>query len=154
VNAKSLIRPRAITLITGALLLQACSSTGPSDVALPQGAVAAVAPAAYQEWAAKTEACSGIRGDFSTVKWYVVPGVDTFSTAEGPKVGEWISSAEGDRIIIAGNYRNHEMVVSHEFLHHLLQKAGHPADYFSTKCHLTWDSWNATQGVVIAGQGD
>jgi hypothetical protein len=125
-----------------ALLLQGCSALAPSEAALPTGAVPTAAPAVYQEWAQKTEACSGIRGDFSTVKWYVVPGVETFSTKDGEKVGLWISNGSGDTIILAGNYQNHEMVVSHEFLHHLLHREGHPQEYFSTKCHLTWETWD------------
>src|SRR5258706_4847723 len=65
----------------------------------------------------------------------------------------WTSHGETDRIIIAGVYENTEMVVRHELLHHLLGQAGHPAEYFVTLCHLTWDSWASAQGSVISGPG-
>ena len=141
-GSRSSLRLEAPRLIALALLLQGCSALAPSESALPAGAVATIAPVVYQEWARRTEACSGIQGDFSTVKWYVVPGVETFSTKDGTKVGLWISNSSGDKIIIAGNYQNHEMVVSHEFLHHLLHREGHPPEYFSSKCHLTWETWD------------
>ena len=134
------------------VLLAACSSiTGPRATALPQGAVPIVAPAVYRDWAARTEACSGLRANFSTVQWYVVPGVDTFPTEGGEKVGMWVSTGETDRIVIAGNYQNHEMVVSHELLHHLLKHEGHPSEYFVARCHLTWESWRAAGGATIGG---
>jgi hypothetical protein len=134
------------------VVLSACSSiTGPRTTGLPEGAVPIVAPAVYRDWSTRTEACSGLWADFSTVQWYVVPGVDTFSTEAGEKVGMWLSEGGTDRIVIAGNYQNHEMVVSHELLHHLLGKAGHPAEYFVTRCHLTWESWRAAGGAAIGG---
>jgi len=48
--------------------------------------------------------------------------------------------------VIAGNYAEHEMVVRHEMLHALLQREGHPTDYFVNRCHLTWESWSAAGG--------
>lgn len=134
------------------VVLSACSSiTGPRASALPVGAVAVTAPAIYRDWSARTEACSGLHADFSTVQWYVVPGVDTFPTEAGEKVGMWVSEGDTDRIVIAGNYQNHEMVVSHELLHHLLGKKGHPSEYFVTRCHLTWESWRAAGGGDVGG---
>ena len=50
---------------------------------------------------------------------------------------------DGARIVLAGNYETSEMAVRHEMLHHLLDRTGHPPEYFVTRCHLTWDSWNA-----------
>jgi len=127
-------------------LLSACSSLSPSEPVLPAGATEIPVPAAYAEWHAKTEACSGLQGDFSTIKFYVVPGVETFPTRDGAKVGEWTSDGVTNRIIIAGNYRDFEMVVRHELLHSLLRKEGHPTEFFVTRCHLTWDSWYGPQG--------
>jgi hypothetical protein len=134
------------------VLLTGCSSiTGPRATPLPVGAVLIAAPAIYRDWSGRTEACSGLRADFSTVQWYVVPGVDTFSTEAGEKVGMWVSAGGTDRIVIAGNYQNHEMVVSHELLHHLLRQEGHPSEYFIVRCHLTWESWRAAGGGTIGG---
>jgi hypothetical protein len=138
-------------LVLSALLSSCSSITGPHATGLPVGAVPIVAPAIYREWSARTEACSGLQADFSTVQWYVVPGVDTFSTNEGEKVGMWVSEGGTDRIVIAGNYQNHEMVVSHELLHHLLKHEGHPSEYFVIRCHLTWESWRAAGGGSVGG---
>jgi hypothetical protein len=79
------------------------------------------------------------------IKWYVVPGVSTFPTAEGEKVGIRIKTGNDVRIVIAGNYVEHEMVVRHEMLHALLNRAGHPPEYFQDRCHLTWETWAASR---------
>ncbi len=113
------------------------------------GATEVAFPAIYKEWHLKTEVCSGLTGEFSTIKFYVVPGVETFSTKDGAKVGEWTTDGSSNRIIIAGNYQNFEMVVRHEMLHALLGKEGHPPEYFVDKCHLTWESWNGPLGGAI-----
>lgn len=129
--------------VTIPILLGACTSlAGPSEVRLPEGAIEITAPAVYRDWHQRTERCSGLEDDFSTMQFYVVPGVETFSTGEGQKVGQWIQEGSTNRIIIAGNYQNHEMVVSHEMLHALIGKSGHPPEYFSQRCHLTWETWD------------
>lgn len=97
----------------------------------------------YQAWFAKTEACAGIVGQLRSVQWFVVPNAETFPTPEGPKVGMWEKSGNAARIVIAGRYASHEMVVRHEMLHHLLDREGHPAEYFVERCHLTWETWSA-----------
>lgn len=132
------------TLLTLCLpvLTAACTALAPSEIALPSGAVQIAAPAIYREWLAKTEQCSGRTGDFSTLEFYVVPGVETFPTSDGSKVGEWVTAGRVNRIVIAGNYQGHEMVVRHELLHALLHAEGHPAEYFVNRCQLTWESWN------------
>jgi hypothetical protein len=136
-------------------LLSACSSlAAPSEISLPTGAVEIAAPAAYREWHQKTERCSGLTEDFSAVKFYVVPGVETFPTGEGQRVGQWIQDGDVNRIIVAGNYQNHEMVISHELLHSLLGREGHPAEYFVQRCKLTWDSWEAPNGAVGSAPAD
>jgi hypothetical protein len=132
-------------------LAGACASLAPSEAVLPPGAVEVAAPAMYQEWYRKTESCSGLTGQYASVQFYVVPGVETFPTAAGEKVGEWISDGRTHRIVIAGNYRDHEMVVRHELLHSLLKQEGHPSEYFVGRCQLTWDSWNRTLGSVVSG---
>ena len=64
---------------------------------------------------------------------------DSFWTTDQYPDPEHIS----DTIILAGNYRNHEMVVSHEMLHSLIGQSGHPPLYFEERCHLTWETWAA-----------
>jgi len=129
----------------------ACNALAPSEIELPSGAVQIAAPAVYREWLAKTESCSGRTVDFSTLEFYVVPGVETFPTHAGAKVGEWMTAGKASRIVIAGNYQGHEMVVRHELLHALLRAEGHPSEYFVNRCKLTWESWNGTGGTVALG---
>jgi hypothetical protein len=135
-------------------LASGCAALAPSEPVLPAGSVEISATVLYQEWQLKTEACSGLAGDFSTIKFYVVPGVETFPTGAGSKVGEWTFDGVTNRIVIAGNYANSEMVVRHELLHSLLQREGHPAEYFVNRCHLTWESWDGPQGDASAPIGE
>jgi len=145
---------RAMLVIVGLpASSSACTSLAPSAFNLPAGAVQIATPAVYREWFERTESCSGKTGDFAAVQFYVVPGVETFPTEEGSKVGEWISDGSSHRVIIAGNYRDHEMVVRHELLHTLLRQSGHPDEYFVSRCRLTWESWNSGSGVVGPGVG-
>ncbi len=120
----------------------ACSGTEPVSP-VPPGAVPVTMPAVYAEWFSRTEACSGLQGTLSSIQWYVVPGVETFETDAGPKVGMWVKQGGQDLIFLAGNYQSHEMVVRHEMLHSLLRAHGHPSDYFVVRCHLTWDTWSS-----------
>lgn len=125
--------------------LAACEAAlGPAE--LPPAAQLVAPPEAYREWWSRTEACAGRSGDFERVQWYVVPGVQTFATDAGEKVGLWTHSSEGVRIIIAGDYAGNELVVRHEMLHALLDREGHPREYFQQRCGLTWDSWSQQEG--------
>jgi hypothetical protein len=135
-------------------LLSGCASLAPSEASLPIGATEIPVSASYQDWHTKTQECSGLSGELSTIKFYVVPGVDSFPTSQGFKVGEWTSKDGVSRIVIAGNYQRHEMVVSHELLHSLLRREGHPTEFFVDRCHLTWESWNGPQGAAGAQLGE
>lgn len=95
------------------------------------------APALYREWWAKTEACSGLTGEFERVQWEVVPGA-SFRCSTGRCAGHWESD---HRIWIAEDYRDNEMVVRHEMLHDLIGHSGHPDPPFGQGCRLTWATW-------------
>ena len=124
--------------------LAACEMLGPPE-ALPQGAMLLIAPPEYETWWAATEACAGVNSDLQRIEWYVVPDVRTFQTTAGEKVGLWSHSASGMRIILAGDYADNELVVRHEMLHALLDREGHPSEYFQDRCHLTWESWHPAE---------
>ena len=124
--------------------LAACEMLGPAE-APPPGAMQLIAPPEYEAWWAATEACAGRSSDYHRVEWYVVPDVRTFQTAAGEKVGLWSHSSGGMRIILAGDYADNELVVRHEMLHALLDREGHPAEYFQDRCHLTWESWHPAE---------
>ena len=123
-----------------AALVAGCSAFEP-ETSLPANAQLLTAPAEFAAWHARTEACSGLRGNFGAIEWYVVPGVDAFETSEGPKVGLWSKVGDRERIVVAGNLQRNEMVIRHEILHSLLGRQGHPSEYFVTRCGLTWESW-------------
>ena len=144
----------ALTLLGLPAVTSACTALAPSALPMPVGAVPIATPAVYREWFQRTEGCSGRTGDFEAVQFYVVPGVDTFPTEDGSKVGEWISNGSTHRVIVAGNYQNHEMVVRHELLHTLLRQSGHPEEYFVSRCRLTWETWNSGNGGVGSGAGN
>lgn len=120
--------------------LAACEMLGPAEP-LPSGAMLLIAPPEYEAWWTSTEACAGHSSDFQRIEWYVVPDVRTFPTAAGEKVGLWSHSTDGMRIILAGDFADNELVVRHEMLHALLDREGHPAEYFKDRCQLTWESW-------------
>jgi len=132
------------SLAVAVAMIGGCSAFAPSTADLPAGAVQVAAPAHFAAWFDRTEACAGISGQFQQIQWFVVPGVETFETSEGPKVGMWEKSGSVARIIIAGRYLDHEMVVRHEILHHLLDREGHPPEFFAVRCHLTWETWSTT----------
>ena len=126
------------------LAIGGCSSFSPGEPELPAGAIPISPRLEFRGWFERTEACSGISGQFQRIQWFVVPGAETFQTSAGPKVGMWEKNGGMARIVIAGRYLEHEMVVRHEMLHHLLDREGHPAEFFVTKCHLTWETWLAS----------
>ncbi len=139
---------RIATAAAGLALLLGCQGFEPVSP-LPSGAIAIEAPANYQLWWEKTESCSGLSADYASVEWYVVPGVTTFPTEDGEKVGLWVRSAGATRIIIAGFYRDSELVVRHEILHELLGREGHPEDYFRDRCRLTWDTFESDTELAV-----
>ncbi|HKV75851.1 MAG TPA: hypothetical protein VJN95_15130 [Gemmatimonadales bacterium] len=134
---------RAVTLIGVLFAVGAC---GTEPDALPAGAEQMTALPDYQAWWARTEACSGLQGEFSSLRFYQVPGVSTFSSTVGTVVGLWTRDGRENRITVAGAYLDNELVVRHEMLHALLERTGHPQDYFVTKCGLTWASWSGDAG--------
>lgn len=113
------------------LSLTACrDATPPADIA---GATPMPAQAPYALWWAATEACSGLRGDLTAVRWAVGPD----STLLGPEglAGHWEGAT--NRITLARAYVLDGSVVRHEMLHALLAiRSGetHPPAYFRGRC--------------------
>lgn len=141
---------RLTSLLLAALGSTGCGGFEPSGSELPALAVRIVAPADFLAWYQATEACSGLTADIQAVEWYVVPGADEFQLEGAPRVGMWQRNGDKSQIVIAGNYLDHEMVVSHEILHHLLGREGHPQELFAQRCQLTWESWNAAGARAVA----
>jgi hypothetical protein len=104
----------------------------------PQGDVPLEPPPVFREWFAKTEACSGLSGNFDRISWSVVEG-RSFSCSSGQCAGHW---RKDHHIFLAGDWAMDEMVVRHEMLHDLIGMPGHPAPPFGKGCPLTWATWN------------
>lgn len=138
-----------LAVLSTALILSACG-TEPSP--LPPGATAMAVHPEYATWWQSTEACSGITGNFASIEWFEVPNTSTFQSEAGIVVGLWEKSSGQNRITIAGDYVDNELVVRHEMLHALLGRQGHPSEYFVTRCGLTWASWGSQPGsTTVAG---
>jgi hypothetical protein len=109
------------------LLLGACDWFGPS---MPDGAVPFDPPAVYREWWAKTESCSGQRGSFDRVEWWVIEA-HGFECSSGMCAGHW----DGNHgIVIARDWVEDPSIVRHEMLHDLLDDGGHPSPPFGKHC--------------------
>jgi hypothetical protein len=98
---------------------------------LPDGAIPMPAMSVYAHWWSFVEQCSARTGDFSRVRWYVVPGAESIPTEIGNVQGMWLP---GNRIVIAGQSVRHGPLVRHEMLHALLQTTGHPRADFIGRC--------------------
>ena len=116
-------------------LVSSCATLSPGE-SLPTGAQPVEAPVEYAAWWSATESCSQLSGSYDRVEWYVVPGVSSFPTEVGEKVGLWIRSGSRRQIVIAERYLEHEMVVRHEMLHALMKRGTHPSQMFVGACHL------------------
>ena len=134
----------ARTVWLSAIVVAVCG-IAPPPPPLPVGAVHFLPPEVFREWWSATEQCAGISKDFTDILWYVVPDQQSIPTANGEKVGLWFGSVSGSAIVLAGDWKNSELVVRHEILHHLLKEVKHPNEYFKDRCHLTWDTyWETT----------
>jgi hypothetical protein len=131
-----------LSLVVFATLLAGCGFD-------PAGSQSWEPPAVYKEWWAKTEACSGLSGNFDRVDWTIVPG-ESFHCSSGDCVGHW---DPGHKIFLASEWSMHEMVVRHEMLHDLMRRRGHPSPPFGKGCPLTWETWYSSQPSSPAPTG-
>ena len=112
------------------LVLGACSNaTEPRPLQIA-GAVPFADTALLARLWSKTEACSGLKGDLSSVSFYKVPSVDVVNT-EG-NGGYWFR--DGNRIFIADAWAGSASLITHEIMHALLQSGAHPPQYFNGVC--------------------
>ena len=113
----------------------------------PEGDVPLDPPAIYREWWDKTQACSGLTGNFDRLTWSVIEG-SSFSCSSGQCAGHW---SRDHHIYLAGDWAMDEMVVRHEMLHELIGRPGHPAPPFGVGCPLTWQTWNNGAAALQVG---
>jgi hypothetical protein len=132
------LRPISLSISSAFLVLAACGFDPGDDSPMSP-------PAVYREWWGKTEACSGLSGDFDRIQWSVVPGYG-FECASGTCAGHW---EPGHHIYLAGDWTMNEMVVRHEMLHDLLGRPGHPDPPFGDPCPLTWATWRGDRSPTL-----
>lgn len=125
------------------LVLTGCSSAATTEPSASVAAVRIEAPLLYRQWFAETESCSGLSGDFQLIDWYVVPESRSFAFDGSERIGMWEKVGSRSRIVLAGDFASHEMVVRHEILHHLIGRSGHPVELFESQCKLTWETWGS-----------
>ncbi len=121
---------RAWTVVTMLAGLLSCElPTQP----LPNGAVPyAPNPDEVATWWLQVEECSGLKGDLSRIRFYIVPNSLTFPWEGREVIGLWME--RGSRIILASEYAFRDMNVRHEMLHALTRIEGHPREYFVERC--------------------
>ena len=89
-------------------------------------------PPIYRTWWAQVEECSGKTGSFGRVRWFVIPGTDSF-VANGQQVnGLWIEHYR--YIVLAESRVSDSLVVRHEMLHDLSGSVTHPPELFDQRC--------------------
>jgi hypothetical protein len=116
-----------LLVVTGPLI--AC---GVITEPMPDGTRHLSAPSVYQVWWSMTESCSRRSVAFSSIDWYVVPGVAQFVHNGIRMSGYW--SQAGRRIVIAERAMLDGGLVRHEMLHAVLGKTGHSRDAFIEQC--------------------
>ena len=109
-------------LCVGVILAGCSTPTDPN--ALPDGAEwLEPVPVEYAGWWAEVEACSGLRGDFATVRFVVWPGMVVIPGTRR------MGASYSDRRVIELAGRALGPTVRHEMLH-MLGVDGHPEEYF------------------------
>ena len=118
------------------LMLGACASLFGPD--LPDDTQGFIPPPVYREIWAEAEKCSGFKGDFDRVSWYIVPGHD-FKCSSGRCIGEW---SPPHAISIADDWKSTAWVVKHEIIHELTGYShdNGPRDrqLWGIQCQATW----------------
>ena len=120
---------RLSLLIAGLATLAGCEL--PTEP-FPSGAVPFEPPQAYATWWQLTSACSGVSGDFSAIRWFVVPGAQTIPVRGREYHGAWYR--DGNRIVLAEGAQQSGPLVRHEMLHALIDRGGHPREYYRSRC--------------------
>lgn len=126
-------RSMAKPILAGLLSFAGLACDSIVDPSLDPRAVVLDPPAVYQRWWAMTESCSGLRGSYSDVSWYQVPGSDVVAVHGRDAAGYW--APVSNSIVLAGTGVFTGVVVRHEMLHALLRETkGHSREAFLSRC--------------------
>ena len=127
------MRMKTLFAVVASLLLVACSNPFAPDEPWKAGAVAYQSPTLEVLWN-KIEACSGLKGDLTAVRFYVTPARFKVSAEGGalPAAGVWVP--DENAIYLARAYSQIDGLIMHEEMHALLHRVDHPMSYFSGVC--------------------
>jgi len=123
------------------LLVGGCNVDPANDIPLDP-------PPVYREWWAKTEACSGLSGDFDRLTFSTIEG-PSFSCSSGQCAGHWRND---HHIFLAGDWAMDEINGAARMLHDLIGRPGHPAPPFGEGCPLTWQTWDGGAAQMDVGK--
>ncbi len=90
------------------------------------GAVEVAAPVVYAQWYTELEQCTGRRGTFDELRWFVVP---RWTLVPGRHV--FGLALPNHRIVLAAGMESQEWLVKHEMLHDLLGDSSHQNPLFA-----------------------
>lgn len=93
-------------------------------------------PALYHEMWDSAQVCTGRRGRFSDLTFFVAEELESR--------GEILAGhyEPGEKVIyLLEGWENHPMVVKHEMIHALGVYPGHPAVPFESPCKATWETY-------------
>jgi len=125
---------RHLKLIAILGVMAACT-----DMAAPIDGVRLDITAEYRQWWGELEACSGLQGNIDNVRFYSVPSLS------GGVVGRiWYGGSPLIEIVSVNPqaWTHVGWAVKHEMMHALLNRSGHPVEYFDGRCgNLTKGDW-------------
>jgi len=110
----------------GPLLLCMGCATGGAVFDSSWQAVKMDPPPRYQEHWRAMEVCSGLRGSFAEVRWYIAFG-DLRIDGEWTGAVSWMNHRQ---IVIRAALIDVDYMVRHEILHILVNEPGHPSPPF------------------------
>lgn len=93
---------------------------------LVAGALEVTPPVVYVQWYAELENCTGRRGTFDELRWFVVP---RWTLVPGRHV--FGLALPNHRIVLAAGMESQEWLVKHEMLHDLLGDSSHQNPLFA-----------------------
>jgi hypothetical protein len=118
-------------LLVGAGLVTSCVVT--TEPGFPSAARRVTPPAQFSVWWRVTESCAGVQRDFHAVQWYVVP--DEELNVDGVHYDGYTWSGASPRIVVEESMLDAAgSLIRHEMLHALLNRGGHPRQYFVERC--------------------
>jgi hypothetical protein len=117
------------------LALPACDPIIGPEYTRPPDATPVEPLPIYETWFSETEACTGETGDFTSVRWFEVPGDRWWDAVRQQyAIGTWRPAHD---IFITTAHLGDEHVVKHEIIHELLRGGATDDPRFENCSHIT-----------------